>query len=310
MSYLDDNLICLIEKTQQDLEYITNQLTFEEVLMDNKLTATLKKRQSVLLQIIDKYNQIKELTNQIDNLNDGEKEILKFEIENIKDQILKLKNVILHLIFDQNGQVESVSLTITAKQQTKYISVLLNSYKNFCKLNNMQLFEVEQDENSANVYICGQNAQKYFLGENGIHKFLNINIEVLCYPKIDNPLIDVEENDIKIDIFRSNGAGGQNVNKVSTAIRATHIPTNITVVCQDERSQLQNKNRAIEVLTKRVKEFYLKEYEKNINELKKKFYSKKLKRTYNYEHNLVTEENESYSLTRFLEGDYLEFLNK
>ncbi len=89
----------------------------------------------------------------------------------------------------------------------------------------------------------------------GAHKVFvpNAKSEELCFavtPAAETPKIS--ENDVKIDLFHSSGAGGQNVNKVETAVRATHIPTGISVVCQDERSQLKNKRRAIETLQKRL----------------------------------------------------------
>ena len=88
------------------------------------------------------------------------------------------------------------------------------------------------------------------------------------YP--DEKIEEINQNDIQIDYFHSDGAGGQNVNKVETGIRASHMPTGITVTCRDERSQLMNKKRALERLQEQVRDYQEKEINKKIKEIKTK----------------------------------------
>ncbi|MDE7158518.1 MAG: hypothetical protein K2N74_02990 [Clostridiales bacterium] len=91
----------------------------------------------------------------------------------------------------------------------------------------------------------------------GAHKVYTAQAksEELCFAVTPSAAVEeLDENDLKIDVFHSQGAGGQNVNKVETAIRITHLPTGLVVVCQDERSQLKNKKRALETIAKRLKE--------------------------------------------------------
>ena len=100
----------------------------------------------------------------------------------------------------------------------------------------------------------GRNALARLSVLSGVHKVLNTSEEVALAVTPAPSVVTLDEKDVKIDLFHSGGAGGQNVNKVETAVRATHIPTGTVVVCQDERSQLSNKRRALENLAKRLTE--------------------------------------------------------
>lgn len=140
---------------------------------------------------------------------------------------------------------------------------------------------------------------------------------VAVLPEAEDFDVEINENDLKIDVFRSGGAGGQNVNKVETAIRITHIPTGQVVICQDERSQLKNKQKAMKVLRSRLYELELEKRDKEVSEKRKQMVksgdrSDKI-RTYNFPQNRLTDHRiglTMYNLSDILEGDLDEVIDK
>ena len=145
-----------------------------------------------------------------------------------------------------------------------FIIELFDMYERFSKLNGF-VFDggCNMKSPSARIKITGETAFKKLVNEEGLHKSLasggTCSAIVAVHPVCEKNSVDLSEKDLRIDIFRSGGKGGQNVNKVESAIRITHIPTGITVSCQDERSQLQNKERAKKLIAERVSTHYAKE---------------------------------------------------
>lgn len=286
----DDNIIYKLEQLSKQLKSIEHDLSFEEVLIDQRLSARLEKQKKQIQPIVEKYQKIKKIENEIDILNSNEINEFKLEIFEYNKSIEKLKTDIISLLINQQNEQQSAVIEIENqnKNSDKLCLFLQNLYQNLCKI---EYFDCKiQSIDCVNGFtkkvvlnIFGQNCFDIFKEENGIHKTNSQNVFVSVYPKIEMPTIQFGENDIKIDIYRSNGAGGQNVNKVSTAIRITHLKTGIVATCQDERSQFQNKQKALENLKTKVFEKINKEQEKKQLAEKKKYEKKDVVKIYNFE---------------------------
>lgn len=191
------------------------------------------------------------------------------------------------------------SCTDKAKQ---FIERLFGSYVLLAEKHKFRVELLESSDKKLSILINGDNAYKMFKFEKGLHYIKdkeftsNIFISALSQINEENSEIKINPNDLKIDTYRSGGAGGQHVNKTSTAIRITHLPTGIVVTCQEERSQLQNRNQAMKLLHAKLSE--LEEQKKNeniINERLSGFDTTKI-RTYDLSNNTLTDHRISFKI--------------
>lgn len=270
MCFFDCDLKLRLEKIKHRAEELMQLLEFEEVIVDQKLCTKLQKELNNIAPIYEVYvstlkleKEHQEITQQLDKLQESEKQLFLIELANlskiIKEKVLQIKV----LLNKQNNIFEKVNIEIIASsfnsEIKKFMQDLALSYQNFCAINDYK-FQLIENNKKLVFSVEGEGVKNFFQNQIGKHSVifenLTIILSVFMFTETDFSKNKFDKNNVKIDVYRSNGAGGQNVNKVSTAIRITDLTTGIVATCQDERSQFQNKNRTFEILEKKVNAYY------------------------------------------------------
>lgn len=206
----------------------------------------------------------------------------------LKDDLESLRiKTLLNGKYDNCGAIVSIHAGTGGVDAMDWASMLLRMYTRWCdkKGYSVRMIDLQDDTEagikSATLIVEGENAYGYLKNEKGVHRLVRISpfnaagkrqtsfAQLEVVPEIEEDLsVEIDMDDLRIDTYRSSGAGGQHVNKTDSAIRITHLPTNIVVTCQNERSQHQNKETAMKILMSKLAELKEQEHKDNIKEIK------------------------------------------
>ncbi|HAC10559.1 MAG TPA: peptide chain release factor 1 [Clostridiales bacterium] len=330
-----------LREIKERYDFLNGELMKNEICSDAETFRKYSKERADLSEIAETYEKYlakeKEMNDAFaaaEKESDKEmKDLLTAEGYDCKEQLAKINEELKILLLpkdeaDEKGCVLEIRAGAGGEEAALFAGVLCRMYSGYCarKRLKMEAVDISSTElggvKEAVYQVTGKGAYKYLKYESGVHRVQRVpetetqgrihtsTATVAVLPEAENVEVEINEKDIRVDIFHSGGAGGQNVNKVASAVRITHFPTGIVVTCQDERSQLKNKERAFQVLRSRLYDLYRgqagKEREENRRSLVGSGDRSERIRTYNYPQSRITDHRIGFSvfdMDKFLAGD-------
>lgn len=341
-----DKMINKLAEIYERYRQLSAALSDPEIIADTALWTKTAKEQSELSEPALKYEEYVSLEEQMTQAEEAAgtepdaemRAMFTAEVYACKEKLNALREEIKILLLpkdknDDRNCIMEIRGGAGGEEAALFAYELYRMYINYCDRHRLQVEEVDKNQTELGgikevvLNITGKGAYKQLKFESGVHRVQRVpetesqgrvhtsTVTVAVLPEAEDVEVEIREEDVRVDVYRSSGAGGQKVNKTETAIRLTHFPTGIVVTCQDERSQLKNKDKAYKVLRSRLYDYY-----NNLSRSEQDAHRKSLVgrgdrseriRTYNFPQGRVTDHRiglSLYSLDGFMAGDIGEMI--
>ncbi|CAM3767120.1 peptide chain release factor 1 [Alkalicoccus chagannorensis] len=336
-----------LQSVEDRYDQLTELLMDPEVINDTKKLRDYSKEQSDIQETVETYRHYKEVKQQYDeakemlreNLDDEMQEMVKAEVDELSDQIPEMEEKLRVLLIpkdpnDDKNVIVEVRGAAGGDEAALFAGDLYRMYSRYAEKHGWKLDVIEANETGLGGFkevifsINGKGAFSRMKYENGAHRVQRVpstesggrihtsTATVAVLPEAEEVEVDIHEKDIRVDTFASSGPGGQSVNTTMSAVRLTHVPTGVVVSCQDEKSQIKNKDKAMKVLRARIYDMFQREAQAEYDEHRKSAVgsgdrSERI-RTYNFPQSRVTDHRIGLTLQKLdqiLEGSLDEIID-
>ncbi len=327
-----------LKAMEEKYNLLSEELMKPDVMSDFSKVKQLSKEQSDLAEVVDKYHEYQDAKQSLEEakqlVSDPDmRELAEMEIADNEEKISRLEDELQIMLIpkdknDDKNIIMEIRGAAGGDEANIFAGDLFRMYERFAEKQGWKIEINHEVPGSSGGYaqiefiIKGQSVYSKMKYESGAHRVQRVPVTetagrvhtstatVLVMPEVDDVDIEIKESDLKIDVYHSSGAGGQSVNTSNSAVRITHVPTNTVVTCQNERSQLKNKDMAMKLLKIKMYDNMIAEQEAKVgSERRSKIgsgdRSEKI-RTYNYPQNRVTDHRIGFSvmsLDRVMDGD-------
>lgn len=336
-----------LDSIKNKYDELTELIARPEIIADNKEWTKLVKEHSQVEPVVTAYARLVDTEKEIEDLkvmaeteDDRElRELAAAELDEKKVELEKINNELRILLLpadpnDDKNVIIEIRAGAGGDEAALFAAELMRMYKMYAEKNRWKVEDVDINATElggvkeAVFSVSGDSLFSRLKFESGVHRVQRVpdtesqgrihtsTVTVAVLPEVEDVVVEINEKDLKIDTYRSGGAGGQHVNKTESAIRITHLPTGIVVCCQDERSQIKNRDKAMRVLKSKLFDKMQEDANKEYSGLRRAQVgtgdrSERI-RTYNFPQGRVTDHRINltlYSLDTFMNGDIDEMLD-